>query len=288
MRTVFNNSEVAHVWASQQQASGKSGNIFFEGVSIYSYGYHFEMARFVRPDVVFLTTRGYSNTTAKHLSQARRAVSHLTTFTVPDFDDHAANLAYFITEASKRIDEAKRARSVYKIESVLEHFDTGHIRHYAELFGLNLPELPAISSELRQSLNEKLNVYRVKEHDANVKRQAEFQQSQDIRAREEVAELEAWKRGDGTGSRWFNFASTALRVNGSDVETTHGARVPLEAARQFYRALRADVNLVGQTVGLYAVQSVTDDLVTIGCHRIPMSEIRRIEAEVMQAELASA
>ncbi len=280
MKTVFNNSEVCHVWAAQKQDQGKSGNIFFAGKSIYSYGSHFEMARFITPEVVFITTRSYSVTTSGHLSRVRRAVSHLITFTVPSFTDHAANLAYLIAEATKRIDEAKKARSTWKIENILKHFSTDAITQYAFLFGLTLPELPAIPADLRQSLTDKANVYRVKEHAANEKRQAEFQARRDIRAREEVAELEAWKRGESNG--WHSFSATALRVNGSVVETTHGARVPLEAARQFYAALRAGIDLSGQSVGMYTVTCVTDETAVIGCHKIPMAEIKRIEAQVME------
>lgn len=163
MKTVFNNREVVHVWASQQQNSGKSDNVFFEGRSIYSYGYHFEMARFIAPEVVFITTRGYSNTTAKHLNLVRQATRHLVTFTVPSFSDHAANLAYLIEQAKEKIEKAKRARSSWPIEYLLENFTTDQITQYASLFGLTLPELPSLTPELRQELTARLETYRAKE-----------------------------------------------------------------------------------------------------------------------------
>ena len=86
MRRVFkNHDEVCHVWAQQTQSEGRAGNIFFRDKSIYSYGCHFEMARFVDTETVFITSRGYSVSTAKHLGLVRRAVRHKTVFTVPDF-----------------------------------------------------------------------------------------------------------------------------------------------------------------------------------------------------------
>lgn len=39
----MNNSMVAHLWANEKKESGKGSNLFFEGRSIYSYGYHFEV-----------------------------------------------------------------------------------------------------------------------------------------------------------------------------------------------------------------------------------------------------
>ena len=47
MKTVFNNSEVCHVFAQQEQEYGRSGNIFFEGKKIYSYGYHYLMGNII-------------------------------------------------------------------------------------------------------------------------------------------------------------------------------------------------------------------------------------------------
>lgn len=44
----MNNSMVAHLWANEKKESGKGSNLFFEGRSIYSYGYHFEVGRIVR------------------------------------------------------------------------------------------------------------------------------------------------------------------------------------------------------------------------------------------------
>lgn len=43
----MNNSMVAHLWANEKKESGKGSNLFFEGRSIYSYGYHFKELRSV-------------------------------------------------------------------------------------------------------------------------------------------------------------------------------------------------------------------------------------------------
>lgn len=39
----MNNSMVAHLWANEKKESARGSNLFFEGRSIYSYGYHFEV-----------------------------------------------------------------------------------------------------------------------------------------------------------------------------------------------------------------------------------------------------
>lgn len=44
----MNNSMVAHLWANEKQEKASGSNFFFEGESIYSFGYHFEVGRIVR------------------------------------------------------------------------------------------------------------------------------------------------------------------------------------------------------------------------------------------------
>lgn len=44
----MNNPMVAHLWANEKQEKASGSNFFFEGESIYSFGYHFEVGRIVR------------------------------------------------------------------------------------------------------------------------------------------------------------------------------------------------------------------------------------------------
>jgi len=78
MKKVFKSDEVAHIWASQSQSEGRNSarNIYFEGTTIYSYGSHFPLARFVNGRVL-VTNRSYSVTTSKQLYGVRRAINHL-------------------------------------------------------------------------------------------------------------------------------------------------------------------------------------------------------------------
>lgn len=66
------NQEVADAWAMGYSA--KSGNMFTDGQTIYSYGYHFPIAKRVNGHVLYNHTR-YSATTSKHQCHVRRAMS---------------------------------------------------------------------------------------------------------------------------------------------------------------------------------------------------------------------
>lgn len=44
----MDNAMIAHLWANEKQENASGSNFFFEGESIYSFGYHFEVGRIVR------------------------------------------------------------------------------------------------------------------------------------------------------------------------------------------------------------------------------------------------
>lgn len=74
----MNNSMIAHLWANEKKESGKGSNFFFEGRSIYSYGYHFEVGRIVRnkcgEKAYLLNDKYYSSSTCKHQRCVRSAI----------------------------------------------------------------------------------------------------------------------------------------------------------------------------------------------------------------------
>ena len=86
MKTVFNNSMLAHVWAQQNQPHGRSDSMRFEGSVAYSYAQ--PVAHIIKladgRNVAIFTSRKWSVTTSQHVSNYRSAASHMTQFMVPD------------------------------------------------------------------------------------------------------------------------------------------------------------------------------------------------------------
>jgi len=84
MKTVFDNSMVAHIWAAQSQPEGRSGNgnFYFRGPRLYSYGPHFTVG-IVRDGMAFLNGDSYSISTSRHCSEAWSATRHLIQVRVP-------------------------------------------------------------------------------------------------------------------------------------------------------------------------------------------------------------
>lgn len=68
------NREVAQAFANGKQ-KGKSLHMFIDGDTIYSYGYHFPIARRAG-DVFWFTNKGYSQTTGRHKSAVLQALEY--------------------------------------------------------------------------------------------------------------------------------------------------------------------------------------------------------------------
>lgn len=83
MRTVFDNSMTAHVWAQNNQHEGRShnGNFYFEGGTLYSYGSHFIVGHIV-DGVTLLNSDRYSISTGKQQGYAQSA-AHGVVYNVP-------------------------------------------------------------------------------------------------------------------------------------------------------------------------------------------------------------
>ncbi len=161
MKTVFDNSMTAHVWAQNSQYEGRShnGNFYFEDRVIYSYGRHFPIARHTftkqgKPCVLF-TTDHYSSSTSQHMNCVSGALNpwraeekdrnkHLI-FHVPNVnadnkqshminyralrESYAATLHHALF--GKDFDEYGRGRAFRHVEA-----DAEKCREYSKAFGL--------------------------------------------------------------------------------------------------------------------------------------------------------
>ncbi len=151
MKTVFNNSMVAHVWAQQNQDNGRNSNhsFYFESDIIYSYGSHFPIARFVDVNTVLFTTETYSVTTSGHISLVRQALdSNIKVIHVENVkagsmaysveSDHKINVEAMEYEIQERINKAKRAvkYASFELNSALSEIENR--KTYGKLFKLKL------------------------------------------------------------------------------------------------------------------------------------------------------
>jgi hypothetical protein len=274
MKKVFqSHSETCHVWASQQQDEGRGSNIFFEGNVIYSYGYHYKMAC-IHGKTVLINSSGYSSSTAKHTCHTRRAVSHLATIDCPlvdprDASEHEQNIQYFISgiEDYQKKAVTARTRGEHYIQSAEEL--ARDFNNYIDLFSLKRDYIEPsglFDTEAREKAEKAVESARKAEKERNAQRLIELN-----------AELDKWERG---GASHYNLygAPIRLRINENTVETSHGARVPIDQTIILLDMIDKGAEISGYEIGGFVVKGIEGDILTVGCHKIPMQQVKKIES----------
>lgn len=308
-KQVFSTGEIPHLWAHRVQESARNaqGNLFFEDSVIFSYGHHFPIARHVETKrgrkAILFTRASYSVTTSGHMNAVRSAIPQ----NVPVFDvahvglslgtiQHAANLQAYVAALEQAISKAQKARMLFH-----KQWQTKGARElrtellaYVQFFGLkrpaNVPDVPRLTPAMARKMKAREDFLKSGEHQATlVYDRARREMLEDFRSRAINAErVEAWKRGENVYFTTRNLP-TMLRVNGDEIETSLGARVPLDHAKRVLAIVRRMVSerktfqTNGHTIpiGVYKVDRIdADGTLHAGCHHIPFAEIERIAPQV--------
>jgi hypothetical protein len=274
MRKVFSShSALAHVWANQLQNEGRSANMFFNGASIYSYGSHYEIAKFVDApngeQVVFINSNGYSSSTGKHTNHVLHAIpKNIKSFSVPftrgggywnvgqyfELNDLGGIIEKISVEIDRLLTSQLSARS-----STSQFYQASRLRanqiEICDLFNIKLPNEPenwlkasekatfldATASD-RQKVKEAKELVRIKEH------------------------LAKWLNHEFNGQLYNIPIHFRLSKDGSNIETTKGAKVSKIEALKLLAKVRANQDVIGEKIGGFTVLGHNDQDITIGCH----------------------
>ena len=299
MKTKFNNSELSHVWANQTQTHGKGSNMFFEHETIYSYGYHFKIAQYVTnkegQKCIFLNQRSYSNSTNKQQSLVFRSIPENVTFyrVISFFNDintsstaHKENLTHYINEAEKLQGLTIRANKLKmgylnQLNSQIDIFNK-----YTLFFGLNdLEQFNPIRGEglTIKERYETLTAWVKMYEDSDqllewLIKDKEKQRQAEIKAKEEATEKIELFRQFKISSIYANLGHYLLRYNKEtdNIETSGGVKMGKNVFLSAYQRLINNQLIKGQHVGDFTYNGIEGEIVSVGCHRIPMTEIQSI------------
>jgi hypothetical protein len=297
MKTKFNNSELSHIWANQTQSHGKGSNMFFENETIYSYGYHFIIAKYVTnkdgQKCIFLNKRSYSNSTNKQQSLVFRSIpENVTFYRVVSFDDvqgtraHKDNLIHYINEAEKLQQltiKANKLKMGYlnQLESQIDIFNK-----YVSFFGLNDLEQFTSDSLYGLSLKERYEtlVKWAKEYTNSEElkkwqiKDKEKQRLAEIKTQQEAKEKIELFRQFKISSIYANLGHYLLRYNKDTqmIETSGGVKMSGLIFIKAYNRLINNELIKGQHVGDYVFNGIENEIVSVGCHKIPMTEIKNV------------
>lgn len=276
----MNARQIAHLWAQQTKPKGGSGNFYFVGDTIYSYGSHFPIARFVSPDVVLFTSRGYSNSTSRHKCWARVAVTHKTVHVVNNVlaqtpSEHRANFVLMNVEIESALIGLSRKRDKNsEFDRIKSLADSANA--YAMAFKLR--QRVVLPDNFKQAAEHALKTRVARDAAEQRRRKAAEKKA----AQKQATELAEWLDGK---RRHVYTSEVRFRVTGDKVETTMGAEFPVSHCRRVWKFINrmksrnTDWHKNGECcpVGLFQIDNIdASGNVVAGCHKVEFQEIERL------------
>lgn len=291
MKTVYSsNSELTHVWANNPDpaVSKRAGSMSCQFDKLYSYNTC--IAEIVGNTVVF-NTYSYSNSTCKHQGFAQHATHGKTkifleipsynlrslVFTQNDFNELVVKTnQHWIARLLVKAETARLKRDIYLAEA---YSVEQNLKQYAELVQLDYTPL-----DLDQFKNEAIALDKVRKVQEKT-RKAE-------KVIEQAEDLIRWKNGEDVRS---HFEITALRIKDDEIQTSRGAKIPLDHAVRAFPLLKrlhekdASIDLSSHSIklGYYTVNRVEKDNLIVGCHTVPFSEIYAIAKQLNLEEVTA-
>ena len=313
MKKVHTPAMVIHLWAnaSQPEARTQTGHCFYttEGYKgefgrrsvLYSYGYGYVIGtRLEREDasVVFVMNTTPSSMTTN--GQRRDAIQ-----AIPEC--HRANVLYLEGNDSTNFDFYKYKELVLsRVADKLSEAAKGTARLRPQRIGHTLAYINQFNKALRILARE------IKPIDAEAVlgvdldalkktlRDAEAAARKE-RARKAAAQLDwakekvaMWVARDPiginsgmVGSVLYNAGlgvPIRLSPDKSEVQTMQGATVSVKAALRLWAALQDKTAKQNDAVGPFRVDKITDEFITIGCHKIAVADMAMVAQQLGETE----
>ena len=269
MKTVFSNTDCVHIFAQRTQNNGRTSNnnIFFEGDKIYSYGYHYELGRFLDDKTILINDEGYSVSTGKHIRLLIGATSQYKQYykTKTDMVIVYRDIMYLKKKLSKARKPEIYISQIYSLWNSFNEYinerKEKQIRKYKEYKELLL---------FVDSLQEETSI-------------------EDLRnwAKEEARKKKDKEKKQLTESlaKFREYKKDYFRIGGKDylrlskcaefVETSQGVKIDVNEAQRYLKLLKSGAMMRGQRIGNYTTISF-DKLLRIGCHNIDKEQINYI------------
>jgi predicted DNA-binding protein (UPF0278 family) len=285
MRKVLkNHSEVAHFWANQVQAQGKGSNMFYENGTIYSYGYHFPIARHIGNNVILFTTRNYSISTSKHISYTKQAIPGYNNVIYADDIEirlkspsrfnktiHAKNVLSMLNTIKNNLDKSTRARSNKEFYLADASRNINNMVKYIDLFKCK----SILPYKTKKLVNEILNGNQYCLLELAEKERKALKQKQALLKKKALKDLKKWRNGE-IYDLPFGLNKRYLRLVNNEVETSGHIKISAELFLEYYKRLKSGFDLTGLKISHYRIDKQTEKSLKIGCHSIDIDEIENI------------
>jgi hypothetical protein len=286
-----NHEEVCHFWANQVQPEGRSGNMFFENDTIFSYGHHFAIAKhYDGAGVILFTNQSYSPSTGTHKSLVRRAIPHGAKILYchnPSRPDDSQNLESAINEIEYNLKKAIRARQ-RKLDYVgAAEYAYNQLVALRDTFKIKGWKIPKYDFTVPESVKRAIEERDKKAAAARKRAKAKRRKQDEIDKVDFFKDVERWKAGEiglhqikHQRFRYDDGRGDLCRINGDVVETLRNADAPKKEVIAILKRIKQGKPVHGLELGHYTIVGFDNDVLTIGCHKFKRPEIDWLMAEL--------
>lgn len=286
MKKVHDLDMVAHLFANQSQTEARNGGntFYFYKDTIYSFGSHFPIAKHTKnkkgDTALLFTTRGYSNTTSKHISITSSACRHLNKIYCSNPNKtHKENIIAYEKNIKECLLGLDRARKLERYIEPAKHILEQCIK-YCDFFNLKVPK--KITKLIEQAESGKYADYLAKERNRIEK---EKQKEEKAKFKLFSTNLEKWRKGDGDRLYGHTTGFDYLRFNGKRIETSQGVEIPIDTAKKSFNFIMKSVKVGGvdkpeHKILNWNINKITAEFLQIGCHKIEITEINSMAKQM--------
>lgn len=317
MKQVYQTGQITHIWAHGRQPSARNpqGNLSVDGALLMSYREPIArrivkkcrnagtLGKVEEKTIFLLRNRRFTSTTNKHQSEARQAVFGFVFHVAHvggrssweggyDYGgngskiNHKRNLKDYKERIDDLVNKLRKARNtIYYLNRISSLVNEAN--SYASCFKFKTRFASPLSEEERLKLHERGNKHSERMEEIRNRKTEENRKIREAREAElrekEKENVGKWIAGKNVSLRYQ--LNPLMRVEGEEVVTTLGARVPLShVTRILPRVLRMlgegkSWKRNGETmhVGHFQVDEVdgAGGFVVAGCHRFTKVEVER-------------
>ena len=285
MKKYKSNSSVCHAFAhASSNDSGEANSIFFKNNIIYSYGYHFPIAKKLDNNILLFTLNSYSSTTSKHIYKVRSSCSHkefLYTYDIKIPSNSMEVVENNIKELLLKLGKANKP-SIY-IDAI--NYQVSIITKLQKVFNFKVykkdfPNLYEVIKKGSDYFSDEL-IDKVKSQIAKNKR-AKLLAAKKL-LKENQAIINDWRNFEKHNLPYsLNMGNNALlRYNKENdiIETSKNIKITTTEAKSIFKVWNVKPSLLNQKRILnntYIIRKCTSNEIIIGCHTISYSEAKNI------------
>jgi hypothetical protein len=287
-----NYEQLLHAWIyGDESFEGYTTNrrLFAEGNNLYSYRYGAMIAKKLDNQTILVDTRKFSVTTSKQQRLLQRAIPF--DWNVIYVEDPSQTPKVLIQRSINKFKEHLAKIKNSRVNKLIFLNDANYERLSGLALALIFPEQCTLANfrwlENRIEATDYIDEAWLKKHEEKEANHILKQQKEDeFRALKGEEQLEKWLNFEANSCYSYT-GLTRLRYDEKTqkIKTTLGITIHKDKVKELYDLLKENKSVLGLKIdNTYTVKAITEDILTIGCHKLDIKQLLTFGSRVFKNE----